>query len=107
VILRIWKARAKSRNVDAYVRHFRELVVPSLTKLPGFLGATVAQRSMSEGAEADVEIVVVSRWESLDAIRAFAGSDIGVAVVEPAAAAALESYDRHVEHLTTIYDVEP
>jgi heme-degrading monooxygenase HmoA len=107
VILRTWKARAKPRNVDAYVRHFRELVVPELTKLPGFLGASVAQRQLGEGVGADVEITVISRWESIEAIHGFAGSDIGVAVVEPAAAAVLESYDRQVEHLTTIYDVQP
>jgi heme-degrading monooxygenase HmoA len=107
VILRTWKARAKQRNVDSYVRHFRELVVPALTKLPGFLGASVVQRPIGDAAEQDIEIVVMSRWESFDAIHAFAGHDVGVAVVEPAAAAVLESYDRHVDHYTTIFNVEP
>ncbi|HEY4216700.1 MAG TPA: antibiotic biosynthesis monooxygenase [Gemmatimonadaceae bacterium] len=101
MILRTWKARAKQRNVESYVRHFRELVVPTLTKLPGFLGVSVAQRTLDE----DIEIVVTSRWESIEAIHGFAGRDIGVAVVEPAAAAVLESYDRHVDHFATIYEV--
>ena len=48
-----------------------------------------------------VEFLVLTRWESLDAIRAFAGDDIGRAVVEPGAVSALVEYDPRVQH----YDV--
>jgi heme-degrading monooxygenase HmoA len=32
-----------------------------------------------------VEFLVLTRWSSMDAIRAFAGADVRKAVVEPAA----------------------
>ena len=40
-------------------------------------------------------------WESRDAIKAFAGSDIAKAHVEPQARAVLSAFDQHAEH----YDV--
>jgi hypothetical protein len=45
-----------------------------------------------------VEFLVLTRWASMDAIRAFAGDDVGRAVVEPDAIAALVSFDRTVRH---------
>jgi heme-degrading monooxygenase HmoA len=102
VIVRTWNAHAKPENVDAYIRHFDELLKPALCGLAGFIGSSILQRSTDAG---DVHIVVMTRWQSLEAIRAFAGDDLAVAVVEPAAAAVLESYDRHVEHFTIAYEL--
>jgi len=39
-------------------------------------------------------------WQSLDAVRAFAGADIEAAVVEPEARAVLASFDSRVSHYT-------
>ena len=44
------------------------------------------------------ELVVATRWESLDAVRRFAGESYERAVVEPVVAELLESYDEHVTH---------
>jgi heme-degrading monooxygenase HmoA len=45
-----------------------------------------------------VEIVVITFWESVDAIRAFAGADLEGAVVADEAAALLTQFDRRVRH---------
>lgn len=103
MIVRTWNARARAENVGGYIQHFDELLKPALSKLEGFVSASILLR-MNDGT-GDVHIVVMTRWESLDAIRAFAGEQIEVAVVEPAAAAVLESYDRHVEHFTVPYEL--
>ena len=68
---------------------------PHLESTEGFLGAT------SERVEngAGVEIVVVTRWASMDAIRGFAGDDIERAVVEPEARAVLSRFDTRVRHI--------
>jgi mannose-6-phosphate isomerase-like protein (cupin superfamily) len=54
-----------------------------------------------ERVEADggIEIVVVTRWESMVAIRAFAGEDVDLAVVEPEARAVLSRFDGRVRHI--------
>jgi hypothetical protein len=48
-----------------------------------------------------MEFIVMTLWQSREAIRAFAGEDIGVAVVPPDAQALLASWDPHATH----YDV--
>lgn len=45
-----------------------------------------------------VELTAHTIWESLDAIRAFAGDDITTAVVEPEALAVLQHSDATVVH---------
>ena len=49
-----------------------------------------------------IEFLVLTRWQSIEAIRGFAGSDISKAVVEPAAAAALLDFDASVQHYEVI-----
>ena len=61
--------------------------------IPGYKGAEVLV-----GSGPDVEVTVITRWASLDAIRAFAGETITAAVVHPAAAALLIDFDRQVVH---------
>ena len=92
MIIREWRGRAPATNSEAYPRHFRKEVIPELLKLKGFLGAELCRRPL-RGA---VEFLVLTRWASLDAIRAFAGDEIDRAVVEPGAAAALIDYDPKV-----------
>ncbi len=43
-------------------------------------------------------------WDSLEAITRFAGANLDHAVVEPAAQAALASYDPTVTHHTVVVD---
>jgi mannose-6-phosphate isomerase-like protein (cupin superfamily) len=96
MIARRWTAVAEgSEQADAYVEHFERTVRPHLESTEGFLGATV-ERVQADGR---VELVVVSRWESIDAIRAFAGQNIDLAVVEPEARAVLARFDSRVRHI--------
>lgn len=83
---------------ERYPAHFRANVLPALKQIDGFLGATLYRRSLSEG----IEYLVLSRWHSLEAIKAFAGSDYARAVVEPEAVAALVSYDATVQHYEVV-----
>jgi heme-degrading monooxygenase HmoA len=97
VIARRWTARAAGKEqADAYVAHFEGSVRPELEGTDGFLGATVER--VQDGEEA--EIMVVTRWESMDAIRAFAGEDVEQAVVAPEARAVLSGFDDRVRHVS-------
>ena len=77
-----------------YLAHFRESVLPGLHAVPGFLSANV----LTQDSDGSVEILVLTYWESFDAIDAFASPDREAAVVADAAAALLGTYDRRVRH---------
>lgn len=99
MIMREWRGRALRDHANAYPTHFRGSVLPELQKIPGFVGAHLCQRDLLQGDE--VEFLVLTKWESMDAIRSFAGASVDKAVVEPAAAVALIHLDDTVRH----YDV--
>jgi heme-degrading monooxygenase HmoA len=101
MILRLWRARASRDNPDAYIEHFRRNLSVELKSVPGFRGASVYRQDRPDG----VEFLVLSLWESADAIRAFAGDDIGRAVVEPGAIAALIDYDDRVQHFRLVEEI--
>jgi heme-degrading monooxygenase HmoA len=91
MIARLWRGSAASAaNADAYQRHVRGKVLPELRKIAGHRGAQILRR--------DQEFLVITLWESMDAIRRFAGSDPERAVVEPEAKAVLAEYDDVVRH---------
>jgi heme-degrading monooxygenase HmoA len=99
MIIRAWKAQALSQNVDAYARHFREAVLPELEEIPGHTGAYLLRRD----AGTHVELVVLTLWESMDAVKRFSGTPPERAVVEPAAEAVLERFDETVQHFEIVH----
>jgi heme-degrading monooxygenase HmoA len=98
MIIREWRGRTEVSRADAYVLHFRNVVMPDLQRVPGFLGACLSRHDLG----GMLEYVVLTRWESMDAIRGFAGPIPEKAVVEPGAVAALSSYDATVRHYEVI-----
>lgn len=103
MIIREWRGRASPLHAEDYPKHFREKVVPELRDLPGFAGADLSRRQLGD----KLEFLVLTRWRSMDAIRAFAGDDVEHAVVEPGAAAALIEFDTGVRHYEIVEDVQP
>jgi len=95
VIARIWNGRTVPGNAGAYVAHLRDHTFPALSAIPGHRGGYVLTRARGP----IVEFTVMTLWESLDAIRRFAGDDDPeAAVVPPAAPALLASYDARAVH---------
>ena len=101
MIIREWRGRAALANAAGYPIHFRSSVVPELKRVPGFLGAHLCHRRVDD----KIEFLVLTRWQSMDAIRGFAGSNVGTAVVEPGAVATLVDFDKTVQHYEVIEDV--
>jgi heme-degrading monooxygenase HmoA len=94
MIARIWTARTTPQNWPAYEQHFTENVLPELRAVHGYVSSQLLMRE----AGGEIAITVVTLWQSLAAIDAFAGPDREAAVVAPHAAALLTSYDRRVQH---------
>lgn len=100
MIARTWHARTTEQNTDAYRKHYVEQNLPKLQAIAGFIGAQLCFRSMRDG----VEIFVVTYWESLAAIDAFAKPDREAAVVPQGMAPLLVSYDDRVLHFEVVVD---
>jgi uncharacterized protein len=99
LILRMWRARSTVEKEDAYVQHVTEKVFPSLGRIEGHRGASLLRRRV-DGA---IEVVVLTLWETMDAIRRFAGSEPERAVIEPEARAALTEFDDFVAHFEVVH----
>ncbi len=92
MIVRVWRGWTSEQDADEYQRHFREEVLPDLREVPGHVGATLLRRDVST----EVEFVAITRFTSMDAVRAFAGSDPEKAVVAPRARRLLRRFDDRV-----------
>ena len=101
MIIREWRGRTDRHRSAAYLTHFRTVVIPELHAVPGFVGAVLSERTTGDR----VEFLVLTRWVSIEAIRAFAGPDPEKAVVEPGAIAALTDYDDGVRHYEVLEEV--
>ncbi|HEX6162301.1 MAG TPA: antibiotic biosynthesis monooxygenase [Vicinamibacterales bacterium] len=98
MIARHWRGVAKADQADAYIHHLQTETFPSIRRLPGFVSASILRRTVPAG----IEFLIVTHWASFDSIRAFAGGDIDVAVVAPAAEAMMVDYDRFVRHYEVV-----
>ncbi len=97
MIARHWRGWTKTHNADAYETLLRDKVLPGLKDIAGYRGGYVLR---SDGPE-ESEFVVVNLFDSLDAVRSFAGPDYTVAVFEPEARQLLSK----VEPIATHYEV--
>lgn len=103
MIVRQWRGRTTMANAEAYFRHVTETVFPSLGGLAGHRGAYLLRRTVDGPGEDHVEFLAVTLWASLEAIQAFAGPDVDLAVVEPQATAVLADADRLAAHYEVAY----
>jgi heme-degrading monooxygenase HmoA len=103
MISRHWKGVTKPGQAEAYVRHLRREIFPALAAIPGFLHASILKREVNSGTE----FQIVTVWESLSAIAAFAGQQLDVAVVTDRAQAMLSSYEQRVAHYEVAYTFTP
>lgn len=97
MITRLWRGWTAREDADAYERFLLTELFPALQDIPGFRGAEVLRRP--DGAE--VAFVTLTRFDSLEAVRAFAGDDYDVPVLEPRALALLSRYDERALHFDT------
>lgn len=94
MIVRSWRGYGAVAEAEAYPQHLLQSVRPKLERLPGFRGLYLLRRRELD----EIEFLVLTLWESMDAVRAFAGEQPELAVVEAGARAALVRFDNTVGH---------
>ncbi|HEY8547994.1 MAG TPA: antibiotic biosynthesis monooxygenase [Acidimicrobiales bacterium] len=102
MIVRVWKGWARPGLADRYEAHYRSEVAAHLQGVDGFLGARLLRRE----ADGEVELVSMTYFRDLDAVRAFAGPTYEQAVVEDAARAVLTRFEETVAHFDVAVTIE-
>lgn len=99
MISRVWHGWTTPADADAYEGLLKREIVPGIQDrgIAGFRGMQVCRREHGDA----VEFMTIMWFDSLDAVRAFAGDDPEVAVVPPAARVLLARFDTRSQH----YDV--
>lgn len=99
MISRIWYGYTRPDNADKYEALLKEEIFIGIQNrhIRGFKGIQLLRRDVVN----EVEFVTIMRFESLDAIREFAGENYELAVVPEKARAVLSRFDERSQH----YDI--
>ena len=103
MIARVWHGWAASgENADRYEALLRAEILPGIHGIEGYAGAYLLRRE----TDGEAEFVTVTLWESLDAVREFAGADHEAAVVPAEARALLDRFEERSAHYEILAEPE-
>ena len=99
-IARVWHGWTAPAKADAYEQLLRNVIFVRIAgrAIPGFRGIQLLRRDVP----GEVEFVTEMWFDSLDAVRAFAGEDYEAAVVPAEARALLSRFDERSAHYEVI-----
>jgi len=97
MIARHWRGWTSIDQADGYEGFLKQRVLPGLRAITGYRGGYVLRKD----GEFESEFVVINLFDSLEAVRQFAGADYAVAVFEPEA----KSFLSRIEAFATHYEV--
>jgi heme-degrading monooxygenase HmoA len=96
MISRIWHGWTLPENAAAYESLLKSEIFQDIQsrQIAGYQGIHLFRRDLGQ----EVEFVTLMWFDSLEAVRAFAGEDYEVAVVPPKARALLARFDARSQH---------
>ena len=96
MIARLWRGWTSHDNADAYDTLLRTQIFPGIRQrsIAGFRSIELLRRTIGD----EVEFITLMLFDSLQAVKDFAGADYEVAVVPPAARALLKRFDERSAH---------
>ncbi|MEX2473723.1 antibiotic biosynthesis monooxygenase [Marinobacter sp.] len=79
MIAREWKCRVPEVHAEGFTAYLYKTGIKDSSATPGFLGAQILRRSLA----GKVELTLLTYWDKLESIKAFAGNDISQARLYP------------------------
>lgn len=79
MIAREWKCRVPDAHGAGFTAYLYETGIKDSSATPGFLGAQIFRRSLT----AKIELTLITYWDNLESIKAFAGNNISQARLYP------------------------
>jgi len=97
MIARIWHGWTTRENAEKYEKLLREEVLLEIAQrsIPGYKGAELFVR---EAENDEVEFITLLRFETLDAVKIFAGKDYETPVIPPECRRLLKRYSERSRH---------
>lgn len=99
MIGRLWHGWTKTENADAYERLLKTTILPGIHRVVRYKGGYLLRRPV----EKEIEFVTITLWESMEAVRAFAGPEGKTAVVPPDARKLLARFDDASLHYDAVW----
>ena len=90
MIARLWHGWTRPENAAPYEALLKTRILPGIHRVAGYRGAYLLRRDHGE----EVEFVTLTLFDSLEAVKGFAGEDYEQAVIEPEPARLLARFDR-------------
>ncbi len=96
MISRVWHGWTIPANADDYEELLKSEIFGGIQnrQIAGYRGIQLFRRSL----DTEIEFVTIMWFDSLDAVRAFAGQDYEIAVVPPKARTLLSRFDARSQH---------
>lgn len=98
MIARIWRGRTSLAKADDYEKFLKDMAYPDYGGVKGNRGWLLQRRALPDS----VEFMFVSFWDSMDALRAYAGDDPEKPKYYPEDRAALLELPESVEHFDVV-----
>jgi hypothetical protein len=100
MISRIWHGWTIPANADAYEELLKSEIFTGIQdcQIVGYRGIHLFRRNLGD----EVEFITLMWFDSIEAVRAFAGEDYEMSVVPPKAKTLLSRFDERSQH----YDVK-
>jgi hypothetical protein len=100
MITRVWHGWTSRANAPVYENLLRTEIFTGIAgrQIAGYRGISLCRRELGD----EIEFVTIMWFDSLDAVRAFAGENYEAAVVPPKARAVLSHFDDVSAHYETI-----
>ena len=105
MITRIWRGWTTRENAPGYQSLLLNEIFPGIASrnLTGYGGISLMRRDQ----DFEVEFVTIMWFDSIAAVRAFAGDNYEIAVVPPKARTLLSRFDARSAHYETIVPPPP
>jgi heme-degrading monooxygenase HmoA len=100
MIARTWQGATKAEDADAYLEYLHQTGLPEYQRTEGNRGVFALRRITNDRAE----FLLVTLWESEEAIRRFAGDRPENAVFYPEDERFLIERGERVSHYEVVYD---
>ncbi len=103
MIARTWRGWTARKDADNYLDYLHKTGLAAYQATPGNCGVYALRRITADRAE----FLLVTLWDSTQAIRAFAGEDIEQAVFYPEDDCFLVEREVHVDHFEVVHRSDP
>ena len=101
MIARIWHGRTPAEKADDYLEYVKRTGIAEYRSVAGNRGQYILRKIDGDGDIAD--FTVLSFWESMDAVRAFAGTEPEKPVYYPEDEEYLLELEDEVAHYDVVY----